>query len=75
VTPQGNTTRFPNGMKALGDYMHSKGIKYALYTAESPTTCAGYPASAGHEKIDAMTFASWGADYLKVRALQCVFLP
>ena len=39
-------------MKALGDYYHSKGVKYALYTAESPTTCGGYPASANHEVKD-----------------------
>ena len=53
-------------MKALGDYMHSKGVQFALYTAESTETCGGYPASQGHEKIDAQTFASWGVDYMKV---------
>ena len=52
--------------QALGDYYHSKGLKYALYTAESPTTCGGYPASANHEMLDAKTFASWGVDYMKV---------
>ena len=62
----GDPTRFPSGMKALGDYYHSKGAKYALYTAESPTTCGGYPASANHEMIDAQTFADWGVDYMKV---------
>ena len=63
-----NTTRFPNGMKSLAGYMHQKGAKFGLYTAESPTTCGGYPASANHEETDAKTFASWGVDYLKVRA-------
>ncbi len=64
---QPNSTRFPSGLKALGDYMHGKGATFGLYTAESPTTCGGYPASApDHEKIDAETFASWGVDYLKV---------
>jgi|EP01047_Picozoa_sp_COSAG01_P008235 hypothetical protein len=53
----GDEQRFPNGMKALGDYYHSKGLKYALYTAESSRTCGGYPASAGHELLDARTFA------------------
>jgi len=53
-------------MKALGDYYHSKGAKYALYTAESARTCGGYPASANHEMIDAETFADWGVDYMKV---------
>jgi len=59
-------TRFPSGMKALGDYMHSKGVQFATYTAESDTTCGGYPASKGHEDVDAQTFAEWGVDYVKV---------
>jgi len=62
----GDPQRFPSGMKALGDYYHSKGAKYGLYTAESTVTCGGYPASAGHEVVDAKTFADWGVDYLKV---------
>lgn len=62
----GDPVRFPSGMKALGDYYKQKGIKYALYTAESPTTCGGYPASANHEELDAKTFADWGVDYMKV---------
>ena len=53
---------FPSGMKALGDYYHSKGAKYALYTAESAHTCGGYPASAEHEMLDAQTFADWGVE-------------
>jgi hypothetical protein len=74
-TPKRNTTtgrlypnpdRFPSGLKALGDYMHSKGATFGLYTAESPTTCGGYPASANSEDLDAKTFAEWGVDYLKV---------
>jgi len=61
-----DTSRFPSGLKALGDYMHSKGASFGLYTAESPTTCGGYPASANHEALDAQTFAEWGVDYIKV---------
>ena len=62
-----NATRFPSGLKALGDYIHSKGARFGLYTAESPSTCGGYPGSApDHEGLDAKTFASWGVDYLKV---------
>lgn len=53
-------------MKALGDYVHSKKLLFGLYTAESPTTCAGYPASLNFETTDANTFAKWGVDYLKV---------
>ena len=55
---------FPN-MKALGDYIHSKGLKFGLYTGPGPTTCAGAAASYGHEAQDAKMFASWGVDYLK----------
>ena len=52
--------RFPGGMKALGDYIHAKGLSFAIYSAESTETCGGYPASEGHESLDAQTFASWG---------------
>ena len=55
---------FPD-MKALGDYIHSKGLKFGLYTGPGPTTCGGAPASYGHEAQDAKMFASWGVDYLK----------
>jgi hypothetical protein len=58
--------RFPSGMKALGDYMHSKGVKFGIYSDEGTSTCGGYPGSKGYENIDAKTFASWGVDYLKL---------
>jgi len=58
--------RFPEGMKALGQYIHGKGASFGLYTAESARTCGGYPASANNETIDATTFAAWEVDYLKV---------
>ena len=61
-----NSTRFPSGLKALGEYMHQKGATFGLYTAESPSTCGGYPASKNMEQLDAKTFADWGVDYLKV---------
>ena len=54
-----NASRFPSGMAALGDYMHSRNVSFGLYTAESPSTCAGYPASLNHEQHDALTFAAW----------------
>ena len=56
--------KFPD-MKALGDYLHSKGLKFGIYSSPGPRTCAGYPASYGHEAQDAKTVASWGVDYLK----------
>lgn len=55
---------FPD-MKALGDYIHSKGLKFGMYTGPGPRTCAGAVASYGHEEQDAKMFASWGVDFLK----------
>jgi alpha-galactosidase len=52
-------------MKALADYVHSKGLKIGIYSSPGLTTCAGYPASYGHEERDAKTYAEWGFDYLK----------
>lgn len=57
-------SNFPD-MRALGDYVHSKGLKFGLYTGPGPKTCAGAEASYGHEAQDAKMFASWGVDYLK----------
>jgi alpha-galactosidase len=64
---QGNITsnrKFPD-MKALADYVHSKGLKIGLYSSPGPKTCAGYEGSYGHEEQDARTYAAWGFDYLK----------
>ncbi len=64
---QGNITanrKFPD-MKALADYVHSKGLKIGIYSGPGPKTCAGYEGSYGHEAQDAKTFAEWGFDYLK----------
>lgn len=58
--------RFPSGMEAVGEYMHERGVAFGLYTAESPTTCAAYPASKGWERQHAALFAQWGVDYMKV---------
>src|ERR1043165_10191593 len=52
-------------MKALGDYIHSKGLKFGIYSDVGAKTCGGRPGSRGHEYQDAMTYASWGVDYLK----------
>jgi alpha-galactosidase len=57
--------KFPSGMKALGDYLHSKGFKFGIYSCAGKRTCGDYPASWGHEFQDARSFASWGVDYLK----------
>lgn len=57
--------KFPYGMKDLADYVHSKGLKFGMYSCAGVMTCAGYPSSYDHEFTDAETFASWGVDYLK----------
>ncbi|MFJ4682424.1 NPCBM/NEW2 domain-containing protein [Streptomyces sp. NPDC088789] len=57
--------KFPSGMKALGDYIHSKGLKFGLYAAPLRKTCADFEGSLGREQQDANTFASWGVDLLK----------
>ena len=57
--------KFPNGIKAVADYVHSKGLKLGIYSDAAQLTCAGYTASLGFEEQDARTFASWGVDYLK----------
>jgi alpha-galactosidase len=64
---QGNiqtNSKFPD-MKALSDYVHSKGLKLGIYSSPGPKTCGGYVASYGHEQQDANTYAKWGVDYLK----------
>ncbi len=58
--------KFPSGMKALGDYIHSKGLKYGLYQDRGRMTCQQLPGSFEHERIDMETFAQWGVDYIKL---------
>lgn len=57
--------RFPHGMKYLADYIHSKGLKFGIYSCAGTKTCQGRPGGRGHEYQDARTYASWGVDYLK----------
>ena len=52
-------------MKFIADYIHSKGLKFGMYSDCGYWTCDGYPGSYGYEYIDAKTFAEWGVDYLK----------
>ena len=56
--------KFPD-MKALADYVHSRGLKLGIYSSPGPKTCAGFEGSLGHEEQDAQTYAQWGIDYLK----------
>src|ERR1017187_9419476 len=64
---QGNihpNSKFPD-MKALADYVHSKGLKFGIYSSPGPKTCGEYEGSYGHEQQDADTYAKWGVDFLK----------
>jgi alpha-galactosidase len=60
-----DAAKFPSGIKALADYVHSKGLKFGIYTDAGTKTCAGRPGSLGHEYQDAKQYANWGVDYLK----------
>jgi alpha-galactosidase len=60
-----NMTKFPTGMKAVGDYLHSKGLKFGIYSSAGTKTCQAKAASLYHEIDDAQSYASWGVDYLK----------
>ncbi|HXY01873.1 MAG TPA: alpha-galactosidase [Candidatus Limnocylindrales bacterium] len=60
-----DSKHFPSGIKALADYVHSKGLKFGLYSDAGKKTCAGRPGSQGHEYQDALQYARWGVDYLK----------
>ena len=64
--------KFPD-MKALADYVHSKGLKLGIYSGPGSKTCAGFAASLDHEVQDAQLYASWGIDYLKYD--MCSFIP
>ena len=57
--------RFPHGMKAVGDYIHSVGLKFGIYSDAGSKTCEGRPGGLGHEYQDAIQYAAWGVDYLK----------
>jgi alpha-galactosidase len=67
--PNGNiladSKRFPSGMKALADYVHSKGLKFGLYSDAGTLTCQKRPGGRGYEFQDARQYAEWGVDYLK----------
>ena len=60
-----DAAKFPSGIKALADYVHSRGLKFGIYSDAGRLTCGGRPGSQGHEYQDALTYARWGVDYLK----------
>lgn len=57
--------KFPNGIKAVSDYVHSKGLKIGIYNCAGVLTCGGYPGTRGFEYIDAKQYAQWEIDFLK----------
>ena len=62
-----NLARYPSGLRGLGDYIHQRGLKYALYTDAGAHTCSkAMPGTKGHEFEDMAAFAAWRADYVKV---------
>jgi len=64
---QAERDHFPNGMKPVVDYAHSKGLTFGLYTCAGTYTCVGgRPGSKGHFKEDAAVFAEWGVDVVKM---------
>lgn len=60
-----DSVKFPNGMKAMGDYIHNLGLKFGLYNSAGTKTCQGLAGSLAYEQIDAADMASWGVDYFK----------
>ncbi len=61
-----DSARFPGGIKPVADYVHSKGLKFGIYTDAGRFTCQHRPGSYGHEDLDARTYAQWGVDYVKI---------
>ena len=62
-----NLARYPSGLRGLGDHLHARGLKYALYTDAGSRTCSkAMPGTKGHEFEDMKAFAEWRADYVKV---------
>jgi alpha-galactosidase len=62
---QADPSKFPDGITAVADYVHTAGLKLGIYGDRGTATCGGYPGSQGYETQDATTFAAWGVDYLK----------
>jgi len=60
-----DSDRFPGGIKAVADYVHSKGLKFGIYSDAGTGTCQNRPGSRGYEFQDARQYAAWGVDYLK----------
>lgn len=59
--------KFPEGFKALSDYIHAKGLKFGMYNDIGTNLCAGAAVgTCGHEAVDARSYIEWDVDFLKV---------
>ena len=72
---QCDKVNFPSGIRALTDYVNSRGIKLGIYSSNGTLTCEDYPASLRHERVDAETFAEWGVEYFKYDFCHNVPIP
>jgi len=63
---QPDPKRFPDGIEALAEYVHSLGLKFGIYEDTGNKTCGGFPGSQGYYAVDAQTYAEWGVDYVKL---------
>lgn len=68
-------SKFPSGMRALGEYIHARGLRFGLYSNAGRKTCEGFPGGWEHEVRDAQLYATWGVDYLKYDFCDTVGLP
>jgi len=66
-----DTVKFPHGMKYIADYVHSKGLKFGIYTVPGESSCGGFVGSKGFEELDVNTFAEWGVDFIKLDWCGC----
>jgi alpha-galactosidase len=73
-----DTKKFPSGIDGLAKKVHALGLKIGIYSSAGDYTCAGYPASLGHEDEDVKTWAEWGIDCKfqckKLRSSMAVYL-
>jgi alpha-galactosidase len=72
---QCDKVNFPSGIRALTDYVNSRGLKLGIYSSNGTLTCEDYPASLRNERIDAETFAEWGVEYFKYDFCHNVPIP
>ena len=72
---QCDKVNFPSGIRALTDYVNSRGVKLGIYSSNGTLTCEDYPASLRHERVDAETFAEWGVEYFKYDFCHNVPIP